>query len=105
MAFAASTFPVALMALGTARGRIGWLRWPLLGLWLVLAGGWAALLALPHGGGDLGALPLGTAIMLFVMVPVPFAIVCWAYARSFSSLGLRDEDLERLRRLREQRDV
>jgi hypothetical protein len=99
MAFAAATFPVALMALGTAPGRLGWVRWPLLALWLVLAGSWAVLLA-ARGEGDLGPLPLGTAVMLFIMVPVPFALACWIYIAGFDRLGLRSEDLERLRRLR-----
>jgi hypothetical protein len=95
---AVTTFPVALIALGAARGgRLGGLRWPLLLLWIVLAGCFAALLALPHGGPDVLGLPLGTALMLFVLVPVPFALVCWAYAARFD---LRDEDLEKLRRLR-----
>jgi hypothetical protein len=101
MAFAASTFPVALMALGTPRGRLGWVRWPLLVLWLVLAGSWAVLLSRPQG--DLGALPLGTAVMLFVLVPVPVALVCWIYIAGFDRLGLRSEDLERLRKLRKDR--
>ena len=93
VALAVTTFPVALMALGARR-----LRLPLLLLWTVLTGGVLVLLALPDGGPDafLG-LPLGTAVMLFWLVPVPFAIVCWAYAARFD---LRDEDLERLRRLR-----
>lgn len=95
-ALAVASFPVALIALGAPR-----LRLPLLLLWVVLAAGFLVLLALPDGGPDafLG-LPLGTAVMLFWLVPVPFAIVCWAYAARFD---LREEDLERLRRLREAR--
>jgi hypothetical protein len=104
MAFAATTFPVALMALGTAPGRLGWVRWPLLGLWLVLAGSWSLLLVV-QGGGNLGTLPLGTAVMLFVMVPVPFALACWIYIAGFDRLGLRSEDLERLRKLRVDREA
>jgi len=96
-ALAVTTFPVALIALGA--GRLERLRAPLLVLWIVLAGGFAALLALPHGGPDsVFGLPLGTAVMLFVLVPIPFVLVCWAYASRFD---LREEDLERLRRLRE----
>ena len=97
-ALAVATFPVALIALG---GRLNVLRWPLLLLWIVLAGSFIALLALPHGGPDVLGLPLGTALMLFVLVPVPFALVCWAYAARFD---LRDEDLEKLRRLRARKD-
>jgi hypothetical protein len=98
-ALAVTTFPVALMALGA--GRAGRLRWPLLVLWMVLAGGFCVLLALPHGGPDvIWGLPLGTALMLFVLVPVPFVLVCWTYAARFD---LREEDLERLRKLKDGR--
>jgi hypothetical protein len=98
-ALAVTTFPVVLIALGAVRGgRLSGLRAPLLILWIVLAGGFAALLALPPGGPGVLGLPLGMALMLFVLVPVPFLLVCWAYAARFD---LRDEDLEKLRRLRE----
>jgi hypothetical protein len=93
-------FPVALIALGAVRSAagLGRLRAPLLLLAVVLAGGLLALLALPPGGATVFALPLRTALMLFVLVPVPLAIVGWAYAATFSDFWLRDEDLERLRR-------
>jgi len=92
-ALAVTTFPVALIGLGAGR-----LRWPLLVLWIVLSGGFMALLALPGGGPDvIWGLPLGTALMLFVLAPVPFVLVCWTYAARFD---LRAEDLERLRELR-----
>jgi hypothetical protein len=39
--------------------------------------------------------------MLFVLVPVPFVLVCWAYAARFD---LREEDLERLRRLKDREE-
>ena len=101
-ALAVTTFPLALIALGASR--LHRLRVPLAVLWIVLAGGFLTLLALPHGGpGSIFGLPLGTAIMVFVLVPIPFVLVCWAYASRFD---LREEDLERLRRLRdERRDV
>jgi len=101
-ALAVTTFPVALIALGAARGgRLQGLRWPLVILWIVLAGSFLALLAFPHGGPDVLGVPLALALMLFVLVPVPFVLVCWAYAARFE---LRDEDLERLRRLGRPRD-
>jgi hypothetical protein len=105
-ALTVTTFPVALIALGAARGgKLNGLLGPLLALWIVLAGSFVTLLALPGGGPDsvLG-LPLGTALMLFVLVPVPFILVCWVYAAHFSSFTLRDEDLERLRRLRKREE-
>ena len=97
-AFAGATFPVALIALGAARERIGWA----LGLvWLLLAGGLFAILSLPEGGPDFGGLPLATALMLFVLVPVPLLLLGFLYAASFER-GLREEDLDRIRRFREE---
>lgn len=90
LALGGAIFPVALISLGAPR-----LRWTLVLLGIVLAGVLAALLLLPDGGPDAGPLPLGTVLMLFVLVPVPFVLVSWAYAAFFD---LRKEDLERLRR-------
>jgi hypothetical protein len=95
-AFAGATFPVALIALGRARGRIGW---PLGLVWLLLAGGLFAILTLPDGGPDFGGLPLATALMLFVLVPVPLLLLGFLYAATFER-ELREEDLERIRKLR-----
>jgi hypothetical protein len=102
-AFAGATFPVALIALGAARsGRLGRLGFALVLLWLFLAGGLAAILALPAGGPDVAGLPLATALMIFVFVPVPLLLLGFLYAITFDR-GLRPEDLEKLRRLRETR--
>ena len=90
LALGGAVFPVALIALGEPR-----LKLTLLLLGIVLVGVLAALLLLPNGGPDFGALPLGTALMLFVLVPVPFLLTSWAHAAFFD---LREEDLERLRR-------
>jgi hypothetical protein len=99
-AFAGAAFPVALMGLGAARrGRLGALRWPLLALGLILTGGLAAVLALPDGGPDVAGLPLATAVLIFVIVPVPLALVGLTYAATFERWGLREEDLDRIRRL------
>lgn len=100
-AFGGATFPVALIALGAARqGRLGALRLPLALLWLLLAGGLAAVLALPGGGPDVAGLPFATALMIFVLVPVPLLGLGLLYALSFGRLGVREEDLDRMRRLR-----
>jgi hypothetical protein len=105
LAFGGAAFPIALIALGAARnGKLGPLRIPLLLVGLVLFGVLAALLLLPHGGPDAGPLPLGTVLLLFVLVPVPFVVLTWAYAASFDSWFLREEDLERLRRLKRKED-
>ena len=92
LAMGGAVFPVALISLGAPR-----LRLTLLLLGIVLVGTLAALLLLPDGGPDFGPLPLGTALMLFVLVPVPFILVSWAYAAFFD---LREEDLDRLRKMR-----
>ena len=102
-AFAGATFPVALIALGAARsGRLGRLGFALVLLWLFLAGGLAAILALPAGGPDVAGLPLATALMIFVFVPVPLLALSLLYAVTFGR-GLQQEDLERLRELRAER--
>jgi hypothetical protein len=101
-AFAGASFPVALIALGALRqGRLGALALPLALLWILLAAGLAAILVLPHGGPDVLGLPLATAIMIFVLVPVPLLGLGALYAMGFDRHGLREEDLERMRRLRE----
>ncbi|HEX3552053.1 MAG TPA: hypothetical protein VIA62_02360 [Thermoanaerobaculia bacterium] len=99
--------PIALMALGASRrGSPGGLRglgrlWlPLLAVALVLGAGWTAILALPHGGPDVGGLPLATALMIFVLIPLPLAVLGLAYALTFDRLGLSPEDLERVRAAR-----
>lgn len=91
-AVAGTVFPVALMALGVSRVRR--LRGPLLVLGLVLTAGLLAVMALPDGGPDVFGLPAATAVLIFVLVPVPLAIVGIAYAAAFSI----EEDLERIRR-------
>lgn len=98
-AVAGTTFPVALMVLGASRGgRLGKLRGPLWALWVLLTVGFIAILALPDGGPDVLGLPAATALMIFVLVPVPLALVGLAYAVTFESWGLREEDLDRIRR-------
>lgn len=91
-------FPMALMALGAVRGgRLDRTAAPILITALVLAGGWLAVLGLPDGGPDVAGLPAATALMIFVMVPAPLLITGLAYALTFNRLGLRPEDLERVR--------
>lgn len=103
-AFAGATFPVSLIVLGAIRAsRLGRLALPLALLWVLLAVGLGAVLALPHGGPDVAGLPLVTAAMIFVLVPVPLLGLGLLYAASFDRHGLREEDLERMRQLRESR--
>lgn len=107
-ALVSALLPVALLASsGPGRGvepgrRIGLAEGVALAATsLALAGGWVVLLAFPQGGPSLPwafGLPLGTAVMLFVMVPVPYVTLAWASARS-PRRGLTEEDLARLRGL------
>ena len=100
-AFGGATFPVVLIALGAVRkGRLDGLWIPLGALWILLAGGLAAVLTLPAGGPDVAGLPLATALMIFVLVPIPLLGLGLLYAFSFGRHGLREEDLDRVRRLR-----
>ena len=99
-----AVFPAALIALGASRGgRLQGLAGPLVLLGVLLALGLLAVLALPHGGPDVFGLPAATAIMIFVLVPLPLLGLGWLYAALFDRHGLREEDLERMRRLRETR--
>jgi hypothetical protein len=96
---AGALFPVSLMALGAAReGRLGRLAVPILILGTVLAAGLALAVFLSKGGPDVLGLPLETALMIFVVVPVPLLLTCLVYAFTFDRLGLRPEDLDRVRR-------
>jgi len=99
-----AAFPVGLIALGASRGgQLGRLSGPLI-LWgILLAVGLGAVLGLPHGGPDVFGLPAATAVMIFVLVPLPLLGLGWLYAARFDRHGLRDEDLERMRRLRQSR--
>lgn len=91
-------FPVALLGLGAARnGRLGRLRGPFLLFGLILVAGLLAVFGLPRGGPDVLGLPAGTAIMIFVLVPVPLLLLGALYAASFERSVLRPEDLDRVR--------
>jgi hypothetical protein len=93
-----AVFPSALIALGAARGgRIGGLKGPLLLVALLLAAGLFAAFGLPGGGPDVLGLPAATAIMIFVLVPVPLLLLGGIYAATFDRSVLRPEDLDRVR--------
>jgi hypothetical protein len=97
-------FPAALIALGASRGgRLGALAEVLLLLGILLAAGLFAVLAWPQGGPDVFGLPAATALMIFILVPLPLLGLGWLYAARFDRHGVRDEDLDRMRRLRQSR--
>jgi hypothetical protein len=99
-----AVFPAALIALGASRGgRLPGLAAALVLLGLLLALGLLAILALPRGGPEVFGLPAATAVMIFILVPVPLLGLGWLYAALFDRHGVREEDLERMRRLRASR--
>jgi hypothetical protein len=93
-------FPVALMALGAARGgSLGPVRLPLLVLLVLLVGSMLAMLALRGrvvGGPWIGGLPLALMIQLVAIGVLPLPLVCLAYARSFDEHWLRGDQLQAL---------
>lgn len=100
--------PVALMAIGAARGgRVGWLGgFFTCVLALLLASGVAVL---SHAGADVpdGAwfgLPPSFVAFAFGVWIVPFVATIAAYALSFVEFGISSDDLDRLRRLAAPRD-
>lgn len=93
---------VAMMALGAARGgRIGRLVYPFAFVFLVLAGGFGLVLALPGtdpANPDLWlGLPPRAAVVLYAIGLLPLFAVPVAYALTFEEMTLADADLERIR--------
>ena len=101
-ALLAMAFPVALMALGAQRGgSLGPLFWPLATLLLILEADVVAMLALAGSVQNapwVGGLPLAMAVPLYGLFLLPQALVCLAYAWTFERFGLRQDDLDELRR-------
>ena len=105
-----STLLVALMLLGSVRtgGSIRPLAAPLLAVYLILLGGFGAALALPtepHGAALWLGLPRRAALVLYGIGLLPVAILPFAYARTFNTITLRPEDLERIRAARARREA
>ncbi len=101
-AVSAVAFPVALIVLGAhRRGSLGPLLWPLVALVVVLEGCVVAMLAFRGQILDapwLGGLPLATAVQVYGLFLLPLLLVALAYAWTFESFGLRQADLDELRR-------
>lgn len=108
-ALVSMSFPIALMALGGQRqGRLGPLRFPLAALWLLLVGSVVAMILLTGSDkqvGFLGGFPLSTAVMLGVLWLAPLVLVGWAYAATFDSFTLTEQDLRRYEELRRERSM
>lgn len=100
MALGTSGALVSVMALGAARrGHLGRLIWPLSLVFLILAGSFAAALALPaeEGAATLWlGLPPRAAVILYGLGFLPLVIVPLAYALTFDDRALTEADWERV---------
>jgi len=97
-----ATVMVAASALGAARADrgVGRLKWPFAFVFLVLAGGFGAVMVLPDepAGAPLWfGLPLRAAIILIGVGLLPLLVLPIAYALTFDEMTLGEEDLERVR--------
>lgn len=105
MAVGISTVMVASMALGAARnGKIGKLKLPFALCFLILAGGFMTVLALPESADatKVLGLPLRSAIVLLGIGLLPLVVLPVAYALTFEEMTLDDADLERIRQVAQQ---
>jgi hypothetical protein len=93
---------VAVMTLGALRPgkRMGPIVGPFALIWLILVGGFAAVLLLPpdpRGAGLLLGLPTRAAIVLYGIGLLPVLILPLVYALTFDAVTLNEADLERVR--------
>lgn len=94
---------MTLMALGAMRRDTlpRSLVWTFVGLFALCAGAFLVALAMPadegRGGALLLGLPVRTAIVLYGIGVIPIAVLPFAYALTFESSTLSDEDLTRVR--------
>jgi hypothetical protein len=100
----------AIMMLGAVRAKsgIGSLKLPLLFVFVVLAGGFCLALALPpnesgHARMILG-LPLRAAIIIYGIGLLPIVVLPVAYAVTFKSQTLSEEDIQRVRDVARRRE-
>ena len=102
MAVSTSAILVSTMSLGAARGgRLGRLALPFAFVFLVLAGGFLLVLALPAADPADPTLWLGlpprAAVVLYGIGLLPMFAVPVAYALTFEQMTLSQDDLERVR--------
>ena len=102
LATGSSLVMVASMALGAVReGKgVGRLNWAFAFVFVVLAGGFAAVMLLPAetpGAPLYFGLPLRAAIVLIGIGLLPLLVLPVAYALTFDEMTLSDEDLARVR--------
>jgi hypothetical protein len=103
-----STIMLSTMVLGAARGRggIGKLAVPFAVMFGILLLGFGAVLVMPPdaaGSALWFGLPPRAAIVLYGIGVIPLFVLPFAYALTFDSLTLSEEDLARVRAARVQR--
>ena len=105
-----STTMLAMMVLGAARGSagIGRLVWPFALIYAVLLLGFGAVLVMPADTGPATELWLGlpprAAIILYGIGILPLFLLPFAYALTFESMTLGEDDLARLSAIRASRE-
>jgi hypothetical protein len=103
LAIGANGVVMTLMAIGAVRRDTlpRSLVWTFVGIFLVCAGAFVIALVLPAREGPDGPLflgfPLRTAIVLYGVGVVPIAVLPLAYALTFESSTLSEDDLRRVR--------
>ena len=104
-----STTMLGMMVLGAARGRggIGRLVWPFALIYALLLAGFSAVLVMPPETGPTTSLWLGlpprAAIILYGIGILPLFLLPIAYALTFDSMTMSEEDLARLAAMRRDR--
>ncbi len=91
----------AIMALGAARGKrgLGSLKLPFAFVFLVLAAGFCLALALPESERIVFGLPLRAAIIIYGIGLLPIVILPVAYAITFDTQTLSEDDVARVREI------
>lgn len=103
-----STILLAMMVLGASRrgAGIGKLAVPFAVMFAVLLVGFGAALIMPAETASSAlwfGLPPRAAVVLYGIGTLPLFVLPFAYALTFESLTLSDEDLERVRKVKQQR--
>lgn len=95
----------AIMALGAARGAkgLGSLKLPFAFVFIVLAAGFCLALAIPATGQKVEpiilGLPLRAAIIIYVIGLLPIVVLPVAYAITFHTQTLSEDDIQRVREI------
>lgn len=103
-----STIMLSMMVLGASRrgAGVGKLAVPFVAMFAVLLGGFGAVLVMPAETASSAlwfGLPPRAAVVMYGIGALPLFVLPFAYALTFDSLTLSEADLERVRRMKQQR--